>query len=66
MPLCPKHRIVYRMDKECFICVQRGIISIRSEFDKQDRIIDTMRYAGNDFLPNESYTVLIFKKGKGY
>ncbi|KKM85709.1 hypothetical protein LCGC14_1286310 [marine sediment metagenome] len=51
------------MDEECQICKEKGIICLSCEFDKQDRIIDTMRFIGNDFLPNDSQAILVFKKG---
>jgi len=62
MPICPKHRIVYQMDSTCSKCQELGVIALNSEFDKQDRIIDTMRFLGNEFLPQDSYAVLVFKK----
>jgi len=64
MPICPKHRTVYFMDEECHRCKELGLIVFRCEFDKQDRIIDTMRFQENDFQPQDSHAVLVFKKGK--
>lgn len=64
MPICPKHRIVYRMGEECEKCKDAGIISLSCEFDKQDRIIDTMRFQGRRFLPQDSRAILVFKKSK--
>ena len=64
MLICPKHRTVYKIDEECQICKEKEIICLSCEFDKQDRIISTMRYNGNDFLPQDSRAILVFKKEK--
>ena len=58
--ICPLHRIVYEFDTECSRCNEEGIKAISTEFDKQDRVIDTMRYMNYEFRPDRSRAVLIF------
>lgn len=63
--ICPVHRWVnYDPEDECPTCKTQGIIVQSVEFDKQDRVIDTMRFLGHEFRPDRSRAILIFDKGK--
>lgn len=62
--ICPLHRTVYEFNTECTKCIEEGIKAISTEFDKQDRVIDTMRYMNYEFRPDRSRAVLIFDAPK--
>ena len=62
--ICPLHRVSYEFGRgECPTCKEKGLIVISSEFDKQDRIIDTLRCEGHEFNPERSRAILVFEKG---
>ena len=67
MPICPIHGI-FKLNMntsldECPNCKEENIIVFSSEFDKQDRIIDTMVSQGAIFEPNRSRVILTFRRG---
>lgn len=62
--ICPYHRVTYPFNEECPTCKEQGIKVYSTEFDKQDRVIDTMRYLGAVFQPHRSRAILIFKMPK--
>lgn len=62
--ICPLHRTVYEFNTECPQCNGEGIKVISTEFDKQDRVIDTMRYMNYEFRPDRSRAVLVFDAPK--
>ena len=64
MPICPVHKVYrYGGDGECPTCKAQNMYAVSVEFDKQDRVIDTMRVEGWEFDPHDSRAVLVFKKG---
>lgn len=63
MPICPLHRVFTVLEGlGCPRCEEEGIVAKSVEYDKQDRVRDTMLYAGMEFLPARSRAVMVFKK----
>lgn len=62
---CHYHKVSHPPDEECPKCKEQGIRVFSTEFDKQDRVIDTMRCIGAEFQPHRSRAILIFKMPKG-
>lgn len=66
MPICPLHKAyMYGPDgsDRCPTCEAEGIFALSIEFDKQDRVIDTMRVEGWNFNPQKSRAVVVFERG---
>lgn len=64
MPICPLHRAVYNEPWECATCEKEGLVALSVEYDKQDRVRDTMTYMGHEFDPTRSRAVMVFNKPK--
>lgn len=62
--ICPYHRAIFTFGEECPRCNEEGIIVQSTEFDKQDRVISTLRYMGAEFQPHRSRAILVFTKPK--
>ena len=64
--ICPLHRTNFVFGESCPDCDKQNLIVHSVEFDKQDRVISTMRYLNHEFLPHRSRAILVFeKKDKG-
>ncbi len=59
--ICPLHRIVEQNDI-CPECEKEGIKAMSVEYDKQDRVRDTMTYLGCRFEPTRSRAIMVFTK----
>jgi len=59
---CPLHRCQKPFDGDCPQCEEANIVAMSVEYDKQDRVRDTMLYMGHTFDPYLSRALMVFTK----
>ena len=61
--ICPLHRCHVPFEQPCPQCEKEGIVAMSVEYDKQDRVRDTMQMDGNlRFDPTRSRALMVFVK----
>lgn len=58
--ICSLHRTVFPWGEKCPVCEDQNIIVYSTEYDKQDRVRDTMTCQGYSFDPTRSRAIMVF------